>query len=141
MTRGFTQVPNGIVLGEVYDKSRRSLSLNARWLYVLILHYSRGGDSTCTASQRILAHHLGVTDRTVRKWLDELVSIGLVEVRRRRNRTSELTPRLLPERKLASGQERLHASDKEDAQGEEDNSSAQEAQRAVAPARRSGGEC
>ncbi len=122
--RDFTAVPNALVRGEIRHPNGRRISVGAQALYALILDYSRGGESVCTASQATLARQLGVTDRSLRNWLHELKQLALVKCERGgRNGTNRVTPLLLPERQSGSGRIRKPATDKEDSRGEEDNSS------------------
>jgi DNA-binding transcriptional ArsR family regulator len=126
MTRGFTMVPNALVCGEVCCPDGSRISFGAQALYVLILHYSRYGERFCTVSQATLGEHLDVTARSVRTWLRELEECGLVRYKRSGSAgTNRVTPLLLPQRKPGAGRERTVDSDKEDAQGEQDNSSTQ----------------
>lgn len=126
MTRGFTMVPNELIRGEVRHADGRRISEGAQALYELVLDYSRGGESVCTASQETLAGHFDVTTRTVGHRLNELEQLGLVSCQRRgRGATNTIRPLLLPDRKRSSGDEWKPASGKEDAQGEEDNGSTQ----------------
>lgn len=122
--RNFTAVPNDLVRGEVRHPDGRRIGVGAQALYVLILDYSRAGQSTCTASQATLAEQLDVTVRSLRSWLRELEQLDLVKCQRSgRNGTNRMTPLRRPERQPGSGRERKPAADKEDAQGEEDNGS------------------
>jgi DNA-binding MarR family transcriptional regulator len=126
MTRGFTRVPNTLVCGEVRRPDGRRLGVGPQALYLLVLHYSRCGERTCTASQSTLAERLGVKVRTVHSWLLELEQSELVEVRRRGyGRTNAILPLLVPDRQQSADSGRKRSTDKEDAQGEEDNSSVQ----------------
>lgn len=130
MTDGFTMVP--CALDDVRHAGGEPLSRGGRALYEVILDFSRGGESTCTASQETLAKRLHVVPRTVRNWLRELKELGLVRVRRRGlGRTSELVPLLVVERNHTSAQKRNWPAEKEDAQGEEDNGSTKDAVNAL----------
>lgn len=137
MMRDFTAVPNALIRGEVRHADGRRLSFTAQALYALILDYSRCGDRTCTASQQTLGARLGLTSRAVRTGLRELEQLGLVSCQRKgRAGTNTIVPLLLPEGKSASDHNRTHTSDKEDAQGEEDNVSTK-GDTGVVPLRRS----
>jgi Helix-turn-helix domain len=122
MMRDFTAVPNSLLRGEVRHPDGRRVGDGALALYLLILSYSRGDKGACTAAQSTLAGKLDVTVRQLRKRLRELEQLELVKCERGgRNGTNTVTPLCLPERKLSSATERNDTSDKEDAQGEEDN--------------------
>jgi transposase-like protein len=122
--RDFTAVPNALVRGEIRHPDGRRISVGAQALYALILDYSRGGESTCIASQATLARQLDVTVRWLRTWVRELEQLGLVKCERGgRNGTNRAMPLLVPERQSGSGREGKPTTDKEDAQGEEDNGS------------------
>lgn len=58
------------------------LSMQARALYAIILSYARQ-DGETFVSQARLAQDSGVTDRTIRNWLKELVDAKLVTITRR----------------------------------------------------------
>lgn len=70
LANGFTAVPNRVI----FDSG---LSMAARCLYAVLLAFARGG-SKCVVGQEELAKACGCTDRTVRKYLDELRESGLV---------------------------------------------------------------
>ncbi len=125
LKKGFTSIPN-IVL---YAKN---LSMTAKCLYSILLSFA-WSESECFPGQERLAEVAGVTDRTIRKYLDELKEYGLVSwVQRGLNQTNvyyindlskieglkplgDADRKALsgPDRKGPSGQERKELSDKE----------------------------
>jgi hypothetical protein len=72
---GYAQVPNAVLLDS-------TLTAGARLLYALLVHYA-WQDGECFPGQERLARDLGVSDRTVRSYMDELVRRGLVAKQRR----------------------------------------------------------
>ncbi len=138
MTRGFTQVPNVVLLGESYMPDGDRLSLPARVLFALVLHFSRNGTQPCFVDLETFAGLLELSPRRVQDLFGELKSADLV-VRRRRSRceSSETRPLLVVDRKLTSGLDQQPASDKEDAQGEEDNNGADGQPQALVSPKRS----
>jgi biotin operon repressor len=70
--KGFSQIPNVITL----DKS---LSCPAYRLYSLLVSYAMQASGSI-ASQGAMAEDLGVTDRSVRNWIEELKEHGLISV-------------------------------------------------------------
>jgi len=117
LKKGFTSVPN-IVL---YAKN---LSMPARCLYSILLSFA-WSESECFPGQERLADVAGCTDRTIRKYLDELKEYGLISwVQRGLNQTNVYYINDLSkveslkalgdkDRKGCSGQERKELSDKE----------------------------
>lgn len=74
---GFTVVPNAVLEA----MAKKELTTTARFVLVLLAKYAdRGGH--CWPSQELLARLAGVTDRTVRRSIEELGKAGLVRVRR-----------------------------------------------------------
>lgn len=68
------------------------VSVAAKALYGLLCTYA-DGDGVCWPGIETLASRLGVTERSVRNWLGELLALGLIERTRRygRQQTSTLT--------------------------------------------------
>jgi DNA-binding GntR family transcriptional regulator len=78
---GLTMVPNDVLLDA-------TLTPAARAAYAMLASYAWRG-AECWPGQETLAEDLGVDDRTVRRYLAELVERGLVErTRRGRGRTN-----------------------------------------------------
>jgi hypothetical protein len=67
---GFTSIPNRILTNTV-------LSLGARMVYAMLLKYAWQEDF-CFPAQARLAQDLGVTDRSIRTFLNELKDAGLI---------------------------------------------------------------
>src|SRR6266536_2045903 len=74
-TRGFTQVPN-----HVLDNAK--LSPGAKLTYAMLLKYAWQNDY-CFPGQETLAQDMGVTDRSVRTYLQELEHHQFVGIKRR----------------------------------------------------------
>ena len=72
---GFTQVPNFILRDP-------SLTLGAKMTYAMFLSYA-WNDDYCFPGQERLAKDIGVVERSVRTYLNELKACGLLEVRQR----------------------------------------------------------
>ncbi|MEZ5844819.1 MAG: helix-turn-helix domain-containing protein [Hyphomicrobiaceae bacterium] len=72
---GFTQVPNFLFKGS-------GLSIGAIVVYAKFLSYAWHNDY-CFPGQEQLAADIGVTDRSVRTWVKELQTAGLLEVEQR----------------------------------------------------------
>ncbi|MFZ5898454.1 MAG: helix-turn-helix domain-containing protein [Bacillota bacterium] len=126
LRRGFTATPNEVLLSP-------GLSLAAKTVYALLLLFA-WRDGECFPGQEKLARAAGCTDRTIRKYLDELRSYGLISwLQRGLNQTNiyyihdlgevEALKALShkdrkgfsgPDRKDLSGQDRKGFSDKED---------------------------
>ena len=70
LKRGFTSVPNAVLFAP-------DLSMAAKCLYAVILGFAWQEDE-CFPGQERLAEACGCTDRTVRKYLDELKEYGLI---------------------------------------------------------------
>lgn len=93
---GFTIVPNAVIYNA-------TLSIPARFVYGLLKSFAWRGDN-CFPGQRKLAEILGVTDRSVRSYMAELIDVGLVTSERRGMGESNLyTLSFLTERNSASG--------------------------------------
>jgi hypothetical protein len=73
-TQGFTQVPIAVL-----DSPR--LTPGPKCLYALLLRYAWQKKQTFV-SQRRLSRQCGVTDRTIRRWMGELIAMGLARVHR-----------------------------------------------------------
>ena len=72
---GFTQVPNFIL-------TKRELSVGAKLAYAMLLKYA-WGDDACFPGQVTLAADMGAAERSVRTYLKELESAGLLEIAQR----------------------------------------------------------
>lgn len=73
--KGFTKLPNAILFAP-------NLSPASKTLYLLLINYA-GNKSYCWPSQSKLATDLGVSTKSIGRWLDELTSHGLITTRRR----------------------------------------------------------
>jgi Helix-turn-helix domain len=73
--RGFTQVPNHIL-----DNGK--LSPGAKLTYAMLLKYAWQNDY-CFPGQETLAKDMGVTDRSVRTYLQELEKADFVAIKQR----------------------------------------------------------
>jgi|SRR5579863_836135 len=73
-TRGFTQVPNYLL-----DNSK--LSPGAKLAYAMLLKYAWQNDY-CFPGQETLARDMGVTDRSVRTYLQELEKADFISIKR-----------------------------------------------------------
>lgn len=95
LRRGFTSVPNKVLFAT-------GLSMAAKCLYSILLAFAWQEDE-CFPGQERLAEAAGCTDRTVRKYLEELKDLGLVSwVQRGLNQTNiyyihDLTKIQIPE--------------------------------------------
>jgi hypothetical protein len=69
---GFTQVPNFIL-------TKKDASVGAKLAYAMLLKYA-WGDDACFPGQTKLAADMGSGERSVRRYLDELEKIGLLEI-------------------------------------------------------------
>lgn len=72
---GFTQVPNFIL-------TKNDISVGAKLGYAMLLKYA-WGDDACFPGQAKLAIDMGAAERSVRTYLKELESAGLLEIERR----------------------------------------------------------
>src|ERR1700690_251335 len=68
---GFTQVPNFIL-------TKKEISVGAKLAYAMLLKYA-WGDDACFPGQLKLAEDMGAGERSVRTYLKELESTGIVE--------------------------------------------------------------
>ena len=73
--RGWTGVPNFILESD-------QISVGAKLTYAMLLKYAREMDE-CFPGQNRLAEDIGVSERSVRKWLKELEKVTLIEVKQR----------------------------------------------------------
>jgi DNA-binding transcriptional ArsR family regulator len=122
---GFTQIPNNILLDP-------RLTCQARLCYAILKSYAWQKDNSFPGQAK-LAEQMGLTDRSVRVYLTELVECGLVTVERRGVKqtniyyledtiksewkpasvNSDRKPTSGQERNYTSGQDRKPTSDKE----------------------------
>jgi hypothetical protein len=72
---GFTQVPNFVL-------TKQGLSVGAKLAYAMLLKYA-WGDNACFPGQTKLAGDMGSGERSVRRYLEELESAGLLEIMQR----------------------------------------------------------
>jgi hypothetical protein len=109
--RGFTQIPNRILRDP-------SVSMQGRFTYSLLLSYGWQDGFTYVGLKR-LSGDAGVSERSIRGYVRELVKAGWLRVKRRGlNKTNVYYFNLQPstsgsERKHTSDQERKHTSDQE----------------------------
>jgi DNA-binding transcriptional ArsR family regulator len=89
--KGFTQVPNFILRSP-------KLSAGDKVTFAMLLSYAWHNDF-CYPGQRTLADQLGLDDRSVRRHLKSLESIGLLVIKRRgQGRTNVYELNLKPKR-------------------------------------------
>jgi hypothetical protein len=69
---GFTQVPNFIL-------TNGNISVGAKLAYAMLLKYA-WGDDACFPGQTKLADDMGSGERSVRRYLDELEKVALLEI-------------------------------------------------------------
>ena len=72
---GYTQLPNAILRA-------KNLSPSSKCLYALLLDYARQ-DGHCFPGQQRMAEDLGVSKKSIGKWLQELSRFGLITSKRR----------------------------------------------------------
>src|SRR5439155_24755683 len=72
---GFTKVPNFIL-------TNKELSVGAKLSYAMLLKYAWANDA-CFPGQVKLAEDMGAGERSVRTYLQELESSGLLEITQR----------------------------------------------------------
>src|SRR6185312_16711840 len=72
---GFTQVPNFIL-------TNKELSVGAKLAYAMLLKYA-WGDDACFPGQAKLAEDMGAAERSIRTYLNELETAGLLEIKQR----------------------------------------------------------
>jgi hypothetical protein len=73
--RGWTGVPNFIL-------ESKHISAGAKLIYAMLLKYAREMDE-CFPGQERLAKDMGNGERSVRRWLQELVQVGLISIKKR----------------------------------------------------------
>jgi biotin operon repressor len=73
--RGWTGVPNFILESD-------KISVGAKLTYAMLLKYARELDE-CFPGQERLAKDMGNSERSVRTWLKELESAGLISIKQR----------------------------------------------------------
>jgi hypothetical protein len=73
--KGFTQVPNHLL-------ESKKISPGAKLVYAMLLKYAWQNDS-CFPGQERLAEDMGVTDRSVRTYIQELTKCDFLSVKRR----------------------------------------------------------
>lgn len=73
--RGWTGVPNFIL-------ESKEISAGAKLTYAMLLKYARELDE-CFPGQDRLAKDMGNGERSVRRWLEELESVGLISIKQR----------------------------------------------------------
>ncbi|OPY61657.1 MAG: hypothetical protein A4E56_01892 [Pelotomaculum sp. PtaU1.Bin065] len=114
LKKGFTAIPNSVLLAN-------GLSMSAKCLYFILLSFA-WQENECFPGQQRLAEAAGCTDRTIRKYLDELREFGLISwVQRGLNQTNiyyihnleDLKALSDKDRKGSSVQDRKELSDKE----------------------------
>ncbi len=74
-TRGWTGVPNFIL-------ESKDISVGAKLTYAMLLKYAREMNE-CFPGQERLAEDMGAHTRSIRRWLQELQQVQLVEIKRR----------------------------------------------------------
>lgn len=72
---GFTQVPNFIL-------TKKELSVGAKLAYAMLLKYA-WADNACFPGQLKLAEDMGAGERSIRTYLKELETVGLLEITQR----------------------------------------------------------
>ena len=72
---GFTQVPNFIL-------TKKDISVGAKLAYAMLLKYA-WGDQACFPGQLKLAEDMGAGERSVRTYLKELETAGILEIEQR----------------------------------------------------------
>ena len=73
--KGFTMVPNHVLISN-------QISPGAKLTYAMLLKYAWQNDY-CFPGQERLAKDMGVTDRSVRTYLQELETVKFVDIRQR----------------------------------------------------------
>ena len=73
--RGWTGVPNFIL-------ESKEISVGAKLIYAMLLKYARELEE-CFPGQKRLADDMGSSERSVRTWLKELETAGLVSIKQR----------------------------------------------------------
>ena len=72
---GFTQVPNFVL-------TQKELSVGAKLAYAMLLKYA-WGDQHCYPGQLKLAEDMGAAERSIRTYLKELETTGILEIEQR----------------------------------------------------------
>ena len=72
---GFTQVPNFIL-------TMKEISVGAKLAYAMLLKYA-WGDNACFPGQLKLAEDMGAGERSIRTYLKELETAGILEITQR----------------------------------------------------------
>ena len=72
---GFTQVPNFIL-------TKKDISVGAKLAYAMLLKYA-WGDDACFPGQIKLAEDMGAGERSIRTYLKELETAGILEITQR----------------------------------------------------------
>jgi len=72
---GFTQVPNFIL-------TKKGLSVGAKLAYAMLLKYA-WGDDACFPGQLKLVEDMGAGERSVRTYLKQLETAGILEIKQR----------------------------------------------------------
>ena len=72
---GFTQVPNFIL-------TKKEISVGAKLAYAMLLKYA-WDDNACFPGQLRLADDMGAGERSIRTYLKELETAGILEIRQR----------------------------------------------------------
>jgi hypothetical protein len=72
---GFTQVPNFVL-------TKKEISVGAKLAYAMLLKYA-WGDQACFPGQLKLAEDMGAGERSVRTYLKELETAGILEIKQR----------------------------------------------------------
>lgn len=73
--RGWTGVPNFIL-------ETKKVSVGAKLVYAMLLKYARELQE-CFPGQQRLAADIGSSERSVRRWLQDLEAVGLIDIKRR----------------------------------------------------------
>jgi hypothetical protein len=72
---GFTQVPNFVL-------TKKEISVGAKLTYAMLLKYA-WNDHACFPGQLKLAEDMGAGERSVRTYLKELETVGILEIHQR----------------------------------------------------------
>lgn len=72
---GFTQVPNFVLV-------KKDISVGAKLAYAMLLKYA-WGDNACFPGQLKLAEDMGAGERSIRTYLKELETAGILEIKQR----------------------------------------------------------
>ena len=73
--QGFTQVPNFIL-------TKKDVSVGAKLAYAMLLKYAWDNDA-CFPGQLKLAEDIGAGERSIRTYLKELETVGILEIEQR----------------------------------------------------------